>query len=184
MEERVALVIVDVQNDFCPGGALAVPYGDSIVPIVNLYIDIFKEEDMPIYATRDYHPEKTVHFKEYGGIWPPHCIRETAGARLHPDLKLPQDAVIITKGTDPDEDSYSAFQGRDRQGRPFKEVLTAAGVKNLYVGGLATDYCVKATVLDGLREGFNAFLLVDAIKGVDLNEGDSERAVEEMKEKG
>jgi len=184
MADKGALVIVDVQNDFCPGGALAVPYGDGIVPIVNLYIDIFKEEGLPIYATRDYHPEKTVHFKEYGGLWPPHCIKGTAGARLHPDLKLPQDVVIITKGTDPEEDSYSAFQGRDSEGRGFKEALTDAGVKELYVGGLAIDYCVKTTVLDGLKEGFKVYLLVDAVRGVDREEGDSGRAVEEMKKKG
>jgi len=184
MADKGALVIVDVQNDFCPGGALAVPYGDSIVPILNLYIDIFKEEGMPVYATRDFHPEKTLHFKEYGGMWPPHCIKGTIGARLHPDLRLPQGAVIITKGTDPEEDAYSGFQGLDSEGRGFKEALTAAGVKDLYVGGLATDYCVKATVLDGLKEGFTVYLLVDAVRGVDREEGDSERAVEEMKEKG
>jgi nicotinamidase/pyrazinamidase len=179
-----ALVVVDVQNDFCPGGALAVPEGDQVVPVINGYMEEFAVAGLPIYASRDWHPEKTKHFKDYGGVWPLHCVEKTEGAGFHPDLRFPEETVIITKGDRPDEEGYSCFQGRDPEGRPFGEVLGARGIDRLFVGGLATDYCVRATVLDALKEGFGATLLKDAVRGVDLNPGDSERAVEEMKKDG
>jgi len=175
-----ALVIVDTQNDFCPGGALAVPNGDQVVPVLNEYARRFAEEALPIFASRDWHPEKTVHFKDYGGKWPPHCIQGTRGAEFHPDLKLPEGTVIISKGMDPNEDAYSVFQGRDPEGKPFAQALREKGVEHLYVGGLATDYCVRATVLAALQEGFRVTLLLDAVRGVDVNPGDSERAIQEM----
>lgn len=179
-----ALVIVDLQNDFCPGGALAVPEGDRIVPTVNRYIDLFRAAGLPVFATRDWHPERTIHFTDLGGKWPPHCIQGTRGAAFHPELRLPHDAIIITKGNRPNEDSYSGFEGKDKNGRNFKETLAEAGVDHLYVCGLATDYCVKQTALDAIREDFRVTLLLDAVKGVDLSEGDSERAVNELIEKG
>src|SRR3972149_6251805 len=108
---------------------------------------------MPIYAPGDWHPEKTRHFKAYGGLWPPHCVQETKGAEFHPDLKSAPNIIIITKGTDPEEDSYSCFQANDSEGNPFAGSLREKGVKHLYVGGLATDYCVRATVLDALKAG-------------------------------
>ncbi len=184
MKEKGALLVVDVQNDFCPGGALAVPEGDRVVPVLNRYMELFISAGLPVYASRDWHPGRTRHFKDYGGLWPTHCVQGTKGAEFHPELKLPEGTVIITKGDDPDKDSYSAFQAHDPEGRPFKEVLERDGVEHLYVGGLATDYCVRATVLDGLREGFKVTLLIDAVRGVDLKPGDSERAVEEMKRNG
>ncbi len=178
--KRSALLIVDLQNDFCPGGALAVPGGDRIVPVINEYIKLFSEVRLPIFASRDWHPEVTKHFKEYGGLWPPHCVQGTSGAEFHPDLHLPPDTIILTKGEDPEEESYSAFQSIDREGKPFTEALKTDGVAHLYVGGLATDYCVKASVLGAIDEGFTVTVLVDAIMGVNLQPGDSKRALEEM----
>lgn len=184
MTNKSALVIVDVQNDFCPGGSLPVKEGDRVVPALNGYIELFKSAGMPIYASRDWHPDKTVHFKAFGGKWPPHCIQGTVGAQFHPGLKVPRDITIMTKGESPDEDSYSAFQAHDDKGRLFAQSLKAAGITQLFVGGLATDYCVRATVLDALKAGFDVVLLLDAIKGVDVKQGDSKKAMDEMMEKG
>jgi nicotinamidase/pyrazinamidase len=180
MEKKSALVIVDVQNDFCPGGALPVPGGDRVVPVLNRYIGLFTSAGLPIYATRDWHPEQTLHFRSYGGQWPMHCVQYTEGAAFHPELNLAEDTVIITKGDDPEKDSYSGFQGHDEGGRPFVDALRDAGVGRLFVGGLAIDYCVRGTVLDAIRKGFEVVLLTDAVKGVDIKEGDSEKALEEM----
>ncbi|MEK7802764.1 MAG: isochorismatase family protein, partial [Deltaproteobacteria bacterium] len=139
---------------------------------------------LPIYASRDWHPEKTRHFKAYGGLWPPHCVQGTKGAEFHPDLKPAPSVIIITKGADPEEDSYSCFHAYDSEGKPFAKSLKEKGVKHLYVGGLATDYCVRATVLDALKAGFSVTLLIDAIKGVDIKPGDSAKALEEMEKAG
>ncbi len=180
MQGKDVLVIVDVQNDFCPGGALAVSEGDLVVSILNRYIRRFEEAKLPVIATRDWHPEKTSHFNSCGGAWPPHCVQGTRGAEFHPDLALPEDVVIVSKGMGVDEDSYSGFQGADASGASLADLLRRCGGQRLFVGGLATDYCVKHTVLDGLKKGFQVVLLEDAIRGVDLKPGDSERAVEEM----
>lgn len=175
-----ALVIVDVQNDFCPGGALAVRDGDRVVPVLNRYIEEFQKSGLPIIATRDWHPEQTKHFKGFGGPWPPHCIQGTKGADFHPELRLPPQAIVVSKGTTGEEGGYSGFEGVDPAGVPLESLLRQLGVERLFVGGLATDYCVKQTVLDGLRLGFEVVLLEEAIRGVDLSPGDSERAVREM----
>lgn len=180
MQGKDALVIVDTQLDFCPGGALAVVDGDHIIPVLNRYIEKFRSAGLPIIATRDWHPGKTSHFKALGGQWPPHCIQETLGAEFHPDLALPTDAIIVSKGMGYEEDSYSGFQGKDAAGVRLAERLCQLGVQKIFVGGLATDYCVKHTVLDGVKEGFQVVLLEDAIRGVNLRPGDSERAIEEM----
>lgn len=182
--ENYALLIVDFQNDFCPGGALAVPEGGSVVPVLNEYIKLFKDVDLPVFASRDWHPEVTKHFKDYGGLWPRHCVQGTKGAEFHSGLVLPPDTIIISKGEDPEKDSYSAFQASDRMARPFIEVLRAKGITHLYVGGLATDYCVRATVLEGIEKGFSVTVMLDAVKGVDLNPGDSEKALDEMFKRG
>lgn len=184
MKRQSALVVVDVQNDFCPGGALPAKEGDKVVEPLNAYIELFKADNLPVYATRDWHPPKTTHFKEQGGDWPPHCVQNTRGGEFHPGLKLPEDAVVITKGDRPDEDAYSGFQGRDPEGRYLEEALKDAGVRHIYVGGLATDYCVKSTVVDGLEKGFRVTVLLDAVRGVDVEEGDSDRALREMTSKG
>ena len=179
MRPAAALLIVDVQNDFCPGGALAVNDGDKVVAVLNRYIAVFVKQGSPVIASRDWHPRQTKHFKEFGGPWPVHCVQDTPGAAFHPRLKLPPAAIIVSKGMDPDKDSYSAFQAIDGKGRVLLDILRAAGVRELFVGGLATDYCVKASVLDALKH-FKVKLLVDAIKGVDIQPGDSRKAVEEM----
>jgi nicotinamidase/pyrazinamidase len=180
MKAKEALVIIDVQNDFCPGGALPVADGHGVVPVLNRQIEKFQSAGLPIMATRDWHPERTSHFKAYGGVWPPHCVRGTKGAEFHPELKLPPDAIIFSTGMAADEDGYSGFQGKDANGVALADVLRSLGVEQILVGGLATDYCVKHTVLDGLKAGFKVVLLEDAIRGVDLNLGDSERAITEM----
>ena len=174
-----ALIVVDVQRDFCPGGALPVPRGDEVIPVLNEYLERFRRAGAAIYATRDWHPPSHKSFREYGGEWPPHCIQGTEGAEFHPNLKLPSDALIISKATEPDKEAYSGFEGTN-----LKESLEGRGVKRVFVGGLATDYCVKSTVLDALKYGFEVFLLVDAVRGVDLQPGDSERAIEEMARRG
>jgi nicotinamidase/pyrazinamidase len=180
MEQKAALLIVDVQNDFCPGGALAVAEGDRVALAINLYIERFAVTGAPIYASRDWHPAQTSHFKAYGGIWPVHCVQNTHGAEFHPALQLSPAATVVSKGMAPDADSYSGFDAVDQNGTPLAELLRAGGVEQIYVGGLATDYCVKQTVLDGLKRGFDVIVLLDAIRGVDLVPGDATRALEAM----
>jgi nicotinamidase/pyrazinamidase len=180
MQTKDALIIVDVQNDFCPGGALAVSGGDEVVPLLNRVIERFTEAGLPIFATRDWHPEKTSHFKTYGGVWPAHCVQGTRGAEFHADLKINDDVIVVSKGMMPDEDSYSGFQATDGSGTRLAELLRQKEIQRIFVGGLATDYCVKHTVLDGLTEGFEALLLADAIRAVNLNPHDGEIAMDEM----
>ena len=184
MSQRDALIVVDVQNDFCPGGALAVENGDEVVPVLNRYIERFVALRLPIFATRDWHPIKTSHFKVYGGIWPVHCVQGTHGAEFHPDLKLTPEITIVSAGMAADEDGYSGFLGRDSSGRSLAALLRDRGVERLLIGGLATDYCVKHTVLDGIQEGFQVVLIGDAVRGVNLNPGDSEQAIKEMSAAG
>jgi nicotinamidase/pyrazinamidase len=180
MNDRAVLIVVDMQIDFCPGGSLAVPEGDTIVPVINRYIEMFRDRGMPIVASRDWHPPVTSHFRQFGGIWPPHCIQESAGARLHPDLRLPEDVIVVSKGMDPDRDDYSALRATLPSGLPFTDYLKQSGTTHLYVAGLATDYCVKWTALDGLKEQYRVTVLVDAVKGVDLKPGDAAGALEEI----
>ena len=180
MQGSDALIIIDVQNDFCPGGALPVADGDRVVPALNRYIEKFTREKLPIFATRDWHPEKTIHFKAHGGLWPPHCIQGSKGAEFRSDLALPADAVIVSAGMAPDEEGYSGFDGVDPAGVGLAELLRRSNVARIFVGGLATDYCVKQTVLDGLKRGFAVTLLEDASRGVELTPGDSQHAIEEM----
>lgn len=179
-----ALIVVDVQNDFCPGGALAVPQGDKVIPPLNELARRFADRGLPVVATRDWHPEDHDSFEAQGGPWPPHCVQGTDGAAFHPQLDLPEGTVEIKKGTDPDAEAYSGFLGADPEGRPLAEVLRDEGVERVFVGGLATDYCVKETTLDALDEGLEAFLLRDATRGVDVEEGDVEAAVDAMVEAG
>ena len=167
-----ALIIVDLQNDFCPGGALAVPSGDAILPAVNQLVARYQASGRPIYATRDWHPADHISFQAQGGPWPPHCIQETHGARFHADLMLPEDTVLITKGTRSDKDAYSGFDDT-----PLAGLLSAAGISRIVVCGLATDYCVRATALDGLSAGLEVIVLTDAVRGVEVNPGDSAAAL-------
>jgi len=180
MKPDSALLVIDVQNDFCPGGALAVPEGDRVVPVINRCIDLFSRNKLPVIASRDWHPARTSHFREFGGSWPPHCVQESVGAAFHPDLRLPSDTVIVSKGMDPSSDDYSAFRASGPHGLELGGLLQGLAVSHLYVAGLATDYCVKESVLEALRLGFAVTVISDGIRGVDLEQGDSERAVAAM----
>ena len=177
-EGRRALIVVDVQNDFCPGGSLAVERGDEVVAPLNRLIREFLERGEPVYKSRDWHPPQTKHFAAYGGTWPVHCVQNTRGAEFHKDLLDDPRIKIVSKGTG-DEDQYSAFDGTD-----LAELLREGGVTEVYVGGLATDYCVKNTVLDALRAGFRVKAIAEAMRAVNLRPGDDARAVEEMRRAG
>lgn len=174
-----ALVVVDVQRDFLPGGALAVPDGDQVVPAINRYLKRFEREGRLVVLTRDWHPADHVSFRAQGGPWPPHCVAGTPGAGFAPGLDLPAMAQVVSKATRPDAEAYSGFEGTELAAR-----LRQQGVKRLFVGGLATDYCVRATVLDALREGFEVWLLADAVRAVDVRPGDGERALRDMLQAG
>lgn len=177
-ETKRALIVVDVQNDFCPGGSLAVKEGDEVVAPLNSLIKEFLDNGETVVKSRDWHKPTTKHFAAYGGVWPIHCVQETHGAEFHKDLIDDSRIIVISKGLG-DEDCYSAFDGTD-----LAEQLKQKGVEELWVGGLATDYCVKNTVLDGLKNGFKVKAVKEAMRAVDLEEGDGERAIAEMKEAG
>ena len=173
LQEGDALLVVDVQNDFCPGGRLAVEGGDDVVPVLNEWIEAARSRNLPVFASRDWHPSEHVSFDFRGGEWPPHCVRETEGAAFHPELKIEGNAEIISKGMDPQRDQYSAF---DDTG--LAERLKELGVRRVWIGGLAEDVCVRATALDALRAGFDTHVLLDATRPVSP-EGHRE-AVEEL----
>ena len=175
---KQALLVVDVQNDFCPGGALAVPDGDKVVPPLNKLIDEFLERGDPVYLSRDWHPPTTKHFSAYGGTWPVHCVQNTSGAEFHPALRRDPRIKVISKGLG-DKDSYSAFDETN-----LSELLKQDDVEELVVGGLATDYCVKNTVLDAIKNGFHVKAVDDAMRPVELHPGDGEKALEEMRAAG
>ena len=179
VDETSALIIVDVQRDFCTGGALPVPDGDTVVPVLNRYVQKFVKASAPIYATRDWHPQNHVSFTSQGGSWPQHCVQNTDGAEFHPSLALPERVKIISKAREPSREAYSGFEGTD-----LAEDLRKQGMRHVFIGGLATDYCVKNTVLDALGLGFDVILLEDAIRGVEVTAGDSDKAVRDMVEKG
>ena len=170
-----ALIIVDVQNDFLPGGALAVNDGDAVIPAINKYLRVFTTNELPIFATRDWHPAGHCSFVDNGGPWLQPCVANSLGAQFAEELALPDDVTIVHKGTDVDKDAYSGFQDTD-----LADQLHAHGVKRVFVGGLATDYCVLSTVSDALAEGFDVVLLMCAIRAVNVNPGDGDRAIESM----
>jgi nicotinamidase/pyrazinamidase len=172
---RDVLIIVDVQNDFCPGGALAVPGGHEVVPIINRLL----QHRWLSVATKDWHPADHCSFKPQGGHWPPHCVQQTSGAELHPDLDATAIQLVITKGSHPDQEAYSGFQGTE-----LAKILREKGVQRVVLCGLATDYCVRSTALDALREGLEVVVLQDAIRGVEVNPGDCQRALEELRQAG
>jgi nicotinamidase/pyrazinamidase len=177
-------VVVDVQVDFCPGGALAVPQGNCVLAPINRLLHIATENHRPVIATRDWHPQESSHFTSGGGRWPPHCVADSKGAAFHPDLVLPAHTIIVSKGLQPNENGYSAFDGIDDKQLSLLNVLSAHSIDNVVVCGLATDYCVRATVLDAMRSGFSAFVVVDAIAPVNLNKTDGEEAAREMQGAG
>ncbi|KUH33303.1 nicotinamidase [Thermococcus celericrescens] len=170
-----ALIIVDMQRDFMPGGALPVPDGEGIIPRCNRYIEEFRKRGALIVATRDWHPENHVSFREQGGPWPRHCVQNTPGAEFV--VELPADVVIISKATGPDKEAYSGFEGTN-----LAEILKRNGVRRVYICGVATEYCVKATALDAVKHGFETYLLRDAVKGIKPQ--NEERALGEMERAG
>jgi nicotinamidase/pyrazinamidase len=180
MENNSALIVVDMQNDFMPGGALAVAEGDAIIPRMNEYIRRFHERSQPILASRDWHHAKTIHFREFGGPWPPHCIQGSRGAEFHPTLVLPEGATILSKGMDPNTDAYSAFQAQDERGRTLRDLCQEWGLAHVYIGGLALDYCVKWSSLDALKCGVQLTVLIDATRAVNVHVHDAELAIEEL----
>jgi len=169
------LLVADVQNDFLPGGALGVPRGDEVVPVLNRYAVAFRARGLPIFASRDWHPSDHCSFREQGGIWPVHCVVGTKGAEFHPNFHLPPSTIVVSKATDPKKEAYSAFEGTT-----LDERLREAGVRRLFIGGLATDYCVLNTVRDAITRGYAVCLLMDGIQAVDLHPDDGRTAEEEM----
>lgn len=170
-----ALLIVDVQNDFLPGGSLSVHGGDNIIAPFNRYIEAAQEKGLPIFATRDWHPPNHCSFKKQGGPWPPHCIVDSKGAEFSAELSLPPSAAVISKGIEVKKDAYSGFEGTD-----LDERLRSAGISRVLIGGLATDYCVLNTVKDAIKQGYEVLLLQDAIEAVNVQPKDGEKAIDEM----
>ena len=179
IEMNDALIVVDMQNDFLPFGSLPVTGGDEIIPTINKYIEIFKSQVLPIVFTRDWHPEEHSSFIEQGGKWPIHCVQHTLGAEFSRQLVIPDTTILVSKASSVDKDAYSGFQ--DTQ---LADILNVLDVRRVFVCGVATDYCVKATVLDALEEGLETFFLMDAVKAVNVTKEDGRKAELEMVEKG
>ncbi len=174
-----ALLVVDVQVDFLPGGALAVPHGDEVIAPLNRWIERFVLAGQPIYATRDWHPQAHRSFREQGGVWPTHCVSGSSGASFAAALALPPSAIVISKADAVERDAYSGFSGTDLGDR-----LISSRVARVCIGGLATDYCVLHTVLDARAAGFEVVVIEDAVRAVDLRPGDGTRALERMRAAG
>jgi len=179
LEPTDALLVVDMQRDFCPGGALPVEGGHDVVPVINEWIEQARQDGAMIVASRDWHPPGHCSFKEQGGAWPEHCVQGTPGAEFHSDLRLPRDAVEIKKGQDLHADAYSAFDRTD-----LEERLRKAGIQRVFIGGLAQDVCVHATALDAEKAGFETRVIADATRPAEVAPGDGERAMRELRERG
>jgi nicotinamidase/pyrazinamidase len=170
-----ALIVVDMQNDFLPGGSLAVKGGDEVLSPLNQYIAAAEKQGLPVFATRDWHPPDHSSFKEQGGPWPPHCVVGSRGAEFASELRVPESGVVISKGATIEKDAYSGFEGTN-----LDERLRSAGIRRVLIGGLATDYCVLNTVKDALNQGYEVLLLEDAIAAVNVNPEDGKDAIDEM----
>lgn len=179
LNDTDALLVIDMQYDFLPGGALGVPQGDEVLAPINTLMAGFAARGLPVYASRDWHPEDHVSFKARGGPWPPHCVAETDGACFSKELALPADTVIISKAETADADAYSAFNGT-----ALADHLRQHGITRVFVCGLATDYCVLNTALDGRANGFEVVILPEAMRAVNVESGDGERAIRKMVEAG
>ena len=179
IQDGDALIIVDVQNDFLPGGALAVSHGDEVIPVLNGYIDHFLTKGLTIIATRDWHPVNHCSFQAQGGPWPPHCIANTHGSEFAVGLRLPEEFIIISKAASHDKDAYSGFGDTE-----LDAILRSHGIRRVFIGGLATDYCVLNTVKDALANRYQVYVLSDAIRAVNVHPDDGQKAEQEMTEKG
>jgi nicotinamidase/pyrazinamidase len=190
MNKEFVTIAVDVQNDFCQGGSLAVPFGDEVVPVINKLTEQTREKNGTVIFTRDWHPAETAHFDN----WPVHCVKDTTGASFHPDLEIYESDLIVSKGTAKDEDGYSGFDGQTVAGQTINEIITSkaenASEVVVQIGGLATDYCVKATVLDALKlkkklgKKLSVIAITNAIKAVNVNENDGNEALAQMHQAG
>lgn len=174
-----ALLVIDIQNDFLPGGRLAVPDGDQVIPVMNCYIDRFTQRQLPVFATRDWHPKNHDSFIQQGGPWPEHCIAGSTGAEFAPGLNLPATVHIISTGMEAEKDGYSGFENTD-----LKKQLEQLSVSRLFTGGLATDYCVLHTVCDALNLNYQVLLLTDAVRAVNVHLQDGKQAINKMLVKG
>ncbi len=174
-----ALLVVDPQIDFFPGGALPVADGAAILPIVNRAMQVFSNAGLPIFVTRDWHPADHCSFTAQGGPWPEHCVKGTAGAELHPDLELPPIFSVVQKATTSEREAYSDFEGTG-----LDEVLRTQGVERVVVCGLALEYCVRAACLDAVKAGLDAVLLVDGTRPVEVQPGDGDRTLDELRAGG
>ena len=179
LQARDALLLVHLQNDFLPGGSLPVPQGHEVLPTANHCLALFQSHHLPVFATRDWHPPNHCSFHAQGGPWPPHCIAGTEGAQFPRELQLPADIHIVSGATMPEREAYSGFSGTG-----LDRLLREAGVRRLFVAGLATDYCVFETVKDALALGYSVCLLTDGIRAIDVHPGDGERAIAEMRRLG
>jgi nicotinamidase/pyrazinamidase len=174
------LIVVDVQNDFLPGGALGVKEGDKVIGPVNRAVKLFLKKNLPVFYSRDWHPIDHCSFQSNGGPWPPHCVQDTKGAAFASELIMQKDPSIFSKGTSAETEEYSAFHAADHEGRPMYRVMSQLGVKRAFIGGLATDYCVLNTALDLLKAGFKVVVLTDACRAVDVAPDDGEKALVKM----
>ncbi len=174
-----ALIMVDMQNDFLPGGSLAIAGGNAIIPQLNRYLAYFAAHRLPVFATRDWHPPDHCSFQPQGGQWPPHCIAGSGGAAFHPDLELPIGTHIVSKATTRENDAYSGFSGTQ-----LDELLRSLHIQRIFIGGVATEYCVFNTVKDALRLRYITFILEDAMRAIERQPGDGQRALQEMMQLG
>ena len=168
-----------MQIDFLPEGKLPVPDGDQLIPVINEYIRLFKKANARIIASRDWHPPNHISFKPKGGPWPPHCVQETEGAKFHSDVKIPEGTLIISKATNSTKEAYSVFEGTE-----LAEKLNTMDIDRIFFSGVATDYCIVNSVLDSRDLGFETYVLLDAIKGIEANKGDVEKAIDMMAKSG
>jgi nicotinamidase/pyrazinamidase len=179
LDQGDALLVVDMQYDFLPGGSLAVPRGDEVIAPVNRLLALYGERGLPVYASRDWHPEDHISFAQRGGPWPPHCVAGTRGAGFAEALSMPPQTVVVSKATASDADAYSAFNGTDLAAQ-----LRDRGVRRVAVCGLATDYCVLNTALDAIAAGFQTVVVPEAMRAVDVSPGDGARAIGRMVDAG
>lgn len=182
--ESDALIITDVQNCFLPGGSLPVQEADGTLGPLNGALEIFSGKRLPVFLTRDWHPPDHCSFQTQGGPWPPHCVQNTNDAAFSPRLRSPPNAIVISKAANPKREQYSAFYGRDENCRAMAERIAFMGIRRVFIGGIATEYCVFNTVKDALQAGLKVFVFKDAVRAVNANPGDGQAAIAQMKRLG